>query len=65
MASNTGLSSPGEELMTRSTSAVAFSRSSAASRSRESRAIFVSFFEADKRVRAIFDATPRLALIVC
>jgi hypothetical protein len=51
--------------MTRSTSAVAFSRSSASSRSRESRAISVYFFEADKRVRALFDATPRLALIVC
>jgi hypothetical protein len=31
---NTGFSSPGEELMTRSTSAVAFSRSRASSRSR-------------------------------
>jgi hypothetical protein len=39
---NIGFSWPGDELMTRNTSAVAFSRSSASSRSRVRRASFVS-----------------------
>ena len=42
MALKTGSNSPGDELMMRSTSAVAFSRSRASSRSRLRRAISVS-----------------------
>ena len=41
IALKTGVKSPGDALMTRSTSAVAFSRSSASSRSRMSSAFFV------------------------
>src|SRR5262249_7502276 len=57
MAWNIGSSWPGDALITRNTSAVAFSRSSASSRSRVRRATFVSSRAADElRGRTAFGA---------
>ena len=63
MAWNTGSSSPGDALMTRSTSAVAVCCSNASSRSRVSTAIFVSWLTAEElRPTTAFDVVRRRIL---
>src|SRR6516165_3785246 len=53
MRSNTGCNSPGDALMMRNTSAVAFSRSSASSRSRKARAVSVFWLVTLERRTAV------------
>lgn len=61
IASNTGSSSPGDELMTRNTSAVAACCSSASSRSRRSRTLLVTLVLGEPRGRLIAGVLRRLA----
>src|SRR6516164_6539968 len=62
MASNAGCASVGERAITRSTSAVAFSRSSASSRSRASRTNSLSWASAEERRRRTVVALRRLGV---
>src|SRR5262249_49875854 len=65
MDSNTGCRSPGDELMTRSTSDIAVCCASASCNSRVSRATFVSFTAVGElRLRVAFGALRRFSVAV-